>query len=594
MPFFSDELIEEVRSRNDIVDVVGGYVHLQKKGSNYFGLCPFHNEKSPSFSVAPGKQMYYCFGCGAGGNVFTFLMQYENYTFGEAMETLADRAGIELPKTEMSEEQKRNADRRSQLLEINKQAAKYFYMLLRGPRGQKAYEYFKKRELSDETMQKFGLGYSDQYSDDLYRYLRKKGYTDDILKDSGLVTIDEVRGGHDKFWNRAMFPIMDANKKVIGFGGRVMGDGEPKYLNSPETMVFDKGRNLYGLHIARTTKKSYLLLCEGYMDVIALHQAGFDNAVASLGTALTSGHASLLKRYTKAVCLTYDSDGAGVKAALRAIPILKEVGITTKVINMRPYKDPDEFIKALGAEEYQKRIDEAENSFLFEVRILKEQYDMNDPESKTAFYNEIAKKLLAFPEELARTNYMEAVAEAQHINYENLRKLVNSLAMKNEGITARPAQPRSGIHEKKTKEDGMKQSQKLLLTWLIEDTRLFGTIKNLISADDFTEELYHRVAEQLFTQYGESGTVNPAQIISTFLEEEEQREVAGLFNARIHDVETKTEKEKALKETIIRVKQNSIEHRSKNMDPTDLSALMKVVEDKRTLEQLEKLHISID
>lgn len=594
MPFFSDELIEEVRSRNDIVDVIGGYVRLQKKGSTYFGLCPFHNEKTGSFSVSPNKQMYYCFGCGAGGNVFTFLMQYENFTFGEAMEALADRAGIELPKHEMSEAQKREADKRTRLLEINKEAAKYFYTLLRSPRGQKAYEYFKKRELSDETMQKFGLGYSDQYSDDLYRFLRKKGYDDNILKDTGLVTIDEARGGHDKFWNRAMFPIMDVHNRVIGFGGRVMGDGEPKYLNSPETMIFDKSRNLYGLHIARTTRKSQLLLCEGYMDVIALHQAGFDNAVASLGTALTSGHANLLKRYTKDVYLTYDSDGAGVKAALRAIPILKEVGITTKVINMRPYKDPDEFIKALGAEEYQKRIDNAENSFLFEIRIMREQYDMNDPESKTAFYNEIAKRLLAFPEELERTNYMEAVAETYHIDYESLRKLVNSLAMKNEGITARPAPLKSGTQEKHQKEDGMKQSQKLLLTWLIENTRLFGTIRSLITADDFTEEIYHKVAEQLFAQYEETQTVNPAKIISSFLNEEEQREVAGLFNARIHEVETKGDMEKALKETIIRIKQNSIEYHSKNMDPTDMAALMKVVEDKRKLEQLEKLHIPID
>ncbi len=594
MPFFSDELIEEVRSRNDIVDVIGGYVRLQKKGSTYFGLCPFHNEKTGSFSVSPNKQMYYCFGCGAGGNVFTFLMQYENFTFGEAMEALADRAGIELPKHEMSEAQKREADKRTRLLEINKEAAKYFYTLLRSPRGQRAYEYFKKRELSDETMQKFGLGYSDQYSDDLYRFLRKKGYDDNILKETGLVTIDEVRGGHDKFWNRAMFPIMDVHNRVIGFGGRVMGEGEPKYLNSPETMIFDKSRNLYGLHIARTTRKSQLLLCEGYMDVIALHQAGFDNAVASLGTALTSGHANLLKRYTKEVYLTYDSDGAGVKAALRAIPILKEVGITTKVINMRPYKDPDEFIKALGAEEYQKRIDTAENSFLFEIRILREQYDMNDPESKTAFYNEIAKRLLAFPEELERTNYMEAVAETYHIDYESLRKLVNSLAMKNEGITARPAPLKSGTQEKRPKEDGMKQSQKLLLTWLIENTRLFGTIRSLITADDFTEEIYHKVAEQLFAQYEETQTVNPAKIISSFLNEEEQREVAGLFNARIHEVETKGDMEKALKETIIRIKQNSIEYHSKNMDPTDMSALMKVVEDKRKLEQLEKLHIPID
>ena len=592
MPYYSDELIEEVRSRNDIVDVIGSYVRLKKKGSTYFGLCPFHNEKTGSFSVSPNKQMYYCFGCGAGGNVFTFLMQYENFTFGEAMQSLADRVGIELPQQEMTSAQRREADRRTRLLEINKEAAKYFYTLLRSPRGQKAYQYFKKRELSDETMQKFGLGYSDQYSDDLYRYLRKKGYDDDILKDSGLITIDEVRGGHDKFWNRAMFPIMDVHNRVIGFGGRVMGDGEPKYLNSPETRIFDKSRNLYGLNIARTTRKNQLLLCEGYMDVIALHQAGFDNAVASLGTALTSGHANLLKRYTKEVYLTYDSDGAGVKAALRAIPILKEVGIVTKVINMRPYKDPDEFIKALGAEEYQKRIDEAENSFLFEIRIMQENYDMNDPESKTAFYNEIARKLLGFSEELERNNYIEAVAEKYQIGFDNLRKLVNNLAVKG-GLVREHTPLKSGINENK-KKDGMKQSQKLLLTWLIEDTRLFGAIKGLITEEDFTEELYHRVATELFAQYEADGSVNPAQIISRFPEADEQKEIAGLFNARIHEIENKNDREKALKETIIRIKQNSIDYRTRNNNPTDLAAMMKIVEDKRALEKLEKLHISID
>ena len=593
MPYYSDELIEEVRSRNDIVDVIGGYVRLQKKGSTYFGLCPFHNEKTGSFSVSPGKQMYYCFGCGAGGNVFTFLMQYENFTFGEAMQQLADRVGIELPQQEMTSAQKREADKRARLLEINKEAAMYFYRLLRSPRGQNAYQYFKKRELSDETMQRFGLGYSDQYSDDLYRYLRSKGYDDQRLKETGLVTIDEVRGGHDKFWNRAMFPIMDVHNRVIGFGGRVMGDGEPKYLNSPETKIFDKSRNLYGLNIARSTRKNQLLLCEGYMDVIALHQAGFDNAVASLGTALTSGHANLLKRYTKEVYLTYDSDGAGVKAALRAIPILKEVGIVTKVINMRPYKDPDEFIKALGAEEYQKRIDEAENSFLFEIRIMESQHDMNDPESKTAFYNEVAKKLLGFSEELERNNYIEAVADKYQIGFDNLRKLVNQLAMK-DGLAREHTPLKTGIHENKKKEDGMKQSQKLLLTWLIEDPRLFGKVEKLITADDFTEELYHRVAQELFAQYDRDKNVNPAQIISLFQEEEEQKEVAGLFNARIHEVETKNDMEKALKETIIRIKQNSIDYRTKHADPTDLNALMKVVEDKRSLEKLERLHISID
>ena len=593
MAYYSDELIEEVRSRNDIVDVISGYVRLTKKGSTYFGLCPFHNEKTGSFSVSPNKQMYYCFGCGAGGNVFTFLMQYENFSFPEAMEALAERAGIELPKQEMSAQAKKEADKRQILLEINKAAGKYYYMLLRSEHGKQAYEYFKKRELSDATMQKFGLGYSDKYSDDLYRYLRKLGYDDAILKESGLVSIDEVRGGHDKFWNRAMFPIMDVHNKVIGFGGRVMGDGEPKYLNSPETKIFDKSRNLYALNFARQTKKPQMLLCEGYMDVIALHQAGFDNAVASLGTAFTSGHASLLKRYTKEVYLTFDSDGAGIKAALRAIPILKEVGLTAKVINMKPYKDPDEFIKALGAEEYQKRIDAAENSFMFEIRILEQKYDMKDPEGKTAFQTEVAKKLLDFTTELERNNYMEAVADKDHMSFEALRNLVNQLGTQG-GLVKERTPLKSGLNEKKhKKEDGMKQSQKLLLTWLIEYDNLYDKIKDIITPEDFTEDIFRKVAELLYEQK-KSGTVNPAQIISLFAEEEEQREVAELFHARIHEVDSAAERDKALKETILRVKDNSISYRSAHLEPTDMQGLQQLVADKRTLQNMEKMHISID
>lgn len=275
-------------------------------------------------------------------------MEYENFTFREAMEQLADRVGMTLPKQELSEQEKRQSDYRSLLLEVNREAGKYYYLLLRDARGAHALEYFRERQLSDATMKKFGLGYADKYSDDLYRYLRSKGYHDQLLKDSGLVMIDEKRGAHDKFWNRAMFPIMNVHNKIIGFGGRVMGEGEPKYLNSPETQIFDKSRNLYGLQLARQSRRPQLLLCEGYMDVIALHQAGFDNAVASLGTAFTSGHASLLKRYAKEVYLTFDSDGAGVKAALRAIPILKEAGLTAKVVHMEPYKGRMNLLRGLA------------------------------------------------------------------------------------------------------------------------------------------------------------------------------------------------------------------------------------------------------
>ena len=595
---YSREVIDEVISRNDIVDVISGYVKLKKNGSSYTGLCPFHNEKSPSFSVSGQRQLYHCFGCGVGGNVITFVMEYENMTFLEAVKMLGERAGVALPQTSMSEEDRKERGIRDRLLEINKIAATYYYRQLRSENGKAGLDYLKKRELSDSTINSFGLGYATQSTGNLYKLLKDKGYDDDILKESGLFTYE--RGIHEKFWNRVIFPIMDINNKVIGFGGRVMGDAKPKYLNSPETRLFDKSRNLYGLNIARTSRKPNMIICEGYMDVISMHQAGFNQAVASLGTALTPGHARLLKRYTDNVLITYDSDEAGVKAALRAIPILKEAGLSTKVINMRPYKDPDEFIKAMGAEAFQERIDNAENSFMFEIRILEQQYDMKDPESKSAFYHEVAKKLCSFTEKIERDIYIQAVAEKYMLPTQDLQRLVGKYGMQMEGIRKQPTQLKTGINEKNAsargikKEDGMKQSQKLLLTWLIENTGLYHKIKKYIAPKDFTEEIYHKVAEVLFQQFEESGEANPAKIVSMFPDEEAQKEIAALFNARIHEVESKEDREKALKETIIRIKQNSIKYRSEHLAPTDMAGLMQLVTDKRDLEELEKLHISID
>ena len=584
--FYSENLIEEVRMKNDIVDVISSYVKLQKKGSSYFGLCPFHNEKSPSFSVSPSKQMYYCFGCGAGGNVLTFIMEYENYSFPEALKYLADRVGVELPQQEMNEEMKRQQDLRSRILELNKMAAKYYYYQLRTENGTHAMEYLKGRKLSDETIHKFGLGYSNKYGNDLYKYLKSKGISDELLAQSGLMNVDEKRGMYDKFWNRVIFPIMDVNGRVIGFGGRVMGDGKPKYLNSPETRVFDKSRNLYGLHIARTSRKKYMLVCEGYMDVISMHQAGFTNAVASLGTALTSQHASLLKRYTDEVILTYDSDEAGVKAALRAIPLLKEAGVATKVLSMLPYKDPDEFIKALGTEEFQKRIDQAQNSFLFEIDILQRNYDMQDPQSKTAFYEETAKKLMTFDQELERENYIEAVASRYGVGFDALRKLVNRMAMKNVSIPKTPVKIKSTRPEK---DEGVVKSQKLMLTWLIEYPSLYSMVRQYLKKEDFSTELYETVAGLLFEQY-ESGERNPAKIINHFTEPEEQREAASLFNTTIQ-VETNADREKAFKETLGKILTHSLEQRTANLDPTDMKGLQQIIADRKKLAQIQKIRV---
>lgn len=589
--YYPEELIEEVRTRNDIVEVISGYVRLQKKGSNYFGLCPFHNEKSPSFSVSPGKQMYYCFGCGAGGNVITFLMEYENQTFPEAVRTLAQRAGIALPEADDSKEARQADSRRAKLLEINKKAAKYFYYQLRTERGSVGMEYLRKRELSDETMNHFGLGYANKYSNDLIQYLKSKGYSEDLIRDAGLCNVDEKHGMYDKFWNRVMFPIQDINHRVIGFGGRVMGDGKPKYLNSPETEIFDKSRNLYGLNFARTSRKGNVILCEGYMDVIAMHQAGFTQAVASLGTAFTSGQASLLRRYANEILLSYDSDGAGVNAALRAIGILKEAGMTGRVINLEPYKDPDEFIKALGGEEFQKRLDHAENSFFFELRQLQKNYDLSDPEQKTAFHREIARKLCTFSEEVERENYIEAVAQKYHISFENLRRLVGTYAAQT-GLAQPVIRPKSGVQKKNTAAEGIKNSQKLLLTWLVEQPQLYRQISKYISPKDFTEGLYEKVADRLFEEL-EQGNINPASIISMFEEEEDQREAASLFHTKLERLESTAEQEKALHDIVCAVKRNSYERDSAQLG-TDVAALNRVIAGKKQLEELAKTHISLE
>lgn len=585
---YPEEVVEEVRMKNDIVDVISGYVKLQKKGSNYFGLCPFHNEKSPSFSVSPSKQMYYCFGCGAGGNVITFVMEYENYSFMEALQMLADRAGVALPKQEYSKEAKEAADLRTALLEINRMAANYYYFQLTNPQGEVGYRYLRDRQLTDDTIRHFGLGFANKTSDDLYRYLRAKGYDDKILKETGLVTIEE-RGAHDKFWNRVMFPIMDVNNRVIGFGGRVMGAGEPKYLNSPETKLFDKSRNLYGLNYARLSREKYILICEGYMDVIAMHQAGFTNSVASLGTAFTTQHAALLKRYTDKVVLTYDSDGAGTKAALRAIPILRDVGMSIRVLNMQPHKDPDEFIKNMGAEAFRERIEQARNSFLFEIDVLKRNYEMDDPEQKTGFYNQVAKKLCEFPEALERENYLEAVSREFFINYEDLKRLVNRMGARLGPVAPREEEENTAGKKKKDREDGRNQSQRLLLTWLIENPFLFDKIEGIITPDDFIEDLYHQVAKMVFDGHA-AGNLNPAEILNHFINDEEQyRVVAGLFNASLKESLDNEEQKKAFSETIMKVKKNSLDYASRNA--AGIEELQRIIKEQAALKDL---HISLD
>ena len=582
---YSEDVIEEVRSANDIVDVIGSVVKLKRSGSNYVGLCPFHNEKTGSFSVSQSKQMYYCFGCHAGGNVLTFVMSYYQSGFQESLQMLADRAGIRLPEAKETKESKAEADRRQQLFEINKQAAAYFNYLLKQENGKSGLAYLKKRQLSDETIKHFCLGYSDKFSNDLYHYLKKKGWSDERLNESGLFVYNEKYGYSDKFWNRVMFPIVDVRNRIIGFGGRVLGDGKPKYLNSPETELFNKRLNLFGLNFARTSREKYMILCEGYMDVISMHQAGFTNAVASLGTALTPQQAKLLSRYTSEVRLLYDSDGAGTMAAIRAIPILKGAGISARVVNMKPYKDPDEFINGDGAEKLKERLDQAENAFMFEIRQISYEFDLNDPQGQTAFQHRIATKLLDFPEELERENYLKAVSRMYHISEDGLRKLVNKTALS--GTPAESYQKPKKTGEVPAAENDMDRlSQKLLLTYLVNFPSAFKLTEDYIKPDDYQDPLCRQIAEKLYAQY-EAGEIKEAALLNAFTDPESQQEIAGFFHTVIH-VNSENEQNRAFTDTVIKVMKQSNEQKLKAWDGRDMLVLTELMNKKKNIEELEK------
>ena len=599
--YYSEDIIEEVRSRNDIVDVIGGYVTLKRRGNSYMACCPFHHEKTPSFHVNRDKQMYHCFGCGVGGNVITFVMEYENFSFPEALKMLAERAGVALPEQNYSREQRQRENYKMVLKEMNRTAAIYFnYLLTATPTGKHALEYYHDRGFSDETIQRFGLGYANIYENDLYQYLKKQGYTDAQMKDSGLVRIDERRGGQDMFWNRAMVPIMDINGKVVGFGGRVLGDGTPKYINTKETAVFDKSHTLFAMNIARRSKRRGIILCEGYMDVIAMHQAGFDNAAASLGTALTMGHATIVKRYTDEVYLAYDSDGAGRKATMKAIGIMREVGISTRIIDLKPYKDPDEFIHNLGKEAFEERIADAVTGIVFEIDGIAQGYNLKDPEEKIRFTKEAAKRLSALDEPVVRHSYIEAVAEKYKIDAADLKAMVTRYGTiglqtqtTNMDDTARPViatpPPEGNRNSRDEAADRETQPQRLLLTWMVGKPELFGQLEGILTEEDFIDEDYHTVAKRLFDQYRDSGTVNPAAIVNLFEDIEKQRLVAKILQTEL-DVEiTEDEKERVINDLVRKVKMARIDYELAHIADNP-EKLPEVIAEKA---RLTKLHISL-
>ena len=586
--YYSDEIIEEVRSRNDIVDVISSYVNLKKKGNSYSACCPFHHEKTPSFHVSREKQMYHCFGCGVGGNVYTFLMEHENYSFPEAVEALAERAGVKLPEQSMSPEAKKQADERTRIKDMNRLAAGYFHYLLRTEHGTHALEYLTNRGLTENTINQFGLGFSDVYRDDLYKYLKSKGYKDEEMKNSGLIRFDEKYGASDQFWNRVMYPIVDTNNRVIGFGGRVMGDGKPKYINTQETPVFDKSRNLYGLNFAKKSKRPGIIFCEGYMDVISMHQAGFDNAVASLGTALTPGQVNLIKRYTDRVYLAYDSDEAGTKAALRALGIMREFEMPARVISLKPYKDPDELIQAEGTESFERRIEQAVSGTMFEIGILEHNYNQEDPQERTQFQKEAAKILSIIEDPLERNNYIESVAKQYRIDKDSLKETVTQYGISGAGRinndVFREQRPRRSVEEEKQQKQ--LKAERLLITWLINDNSLFDKIKDVIGVDDFLDPVYHDVVENLLKQYETDGKVTPAAIINHYQSKEEHEKVSGIMQQEFDMEIAPSEKSVVITDLVKNIKRRSLQHQLEE-SKDDLQKMGKLMMEKAMIDRIQ-------
>ena len=561
--YYGEDIVEEVRQKTDIVDLVGQYVHLKKKGSSYFGLCPFHGEKTASFSVSPGKQIFYCFGCGKAGDSIRFLMEYENLSFVEALEELAERANVTLPKEEKRD--KGEEDLRYKILEINKQAALFYVKQLRSEKGKQGLAYCAKRKLSGESITHFGLGYAGKERDSLYQYCKSLGFKDRVLQESGLFSFKE-NGVYDKFFNRLMFPIMDLHNRVIGFGGRVMGDGEPKYLNSPETKLFDKSRNLFALNFSRKSRANYFILCEGYMDVISLHQWGFSEAVAALGTAFTEQQADLMKRFNSLIYLCFDSDGAGKKACKRAISILREKKLEGKVIRLSPYKDPDEFLKAEGKEAFEKRIEEAKNAFLWEVEEKKTEFDLHDPAGMQKYMESIAELLrTSFSDPVERENYLKAVAREQMLKAENLQHLVDKEEEKTQ--LSFGLRKNAGRQEKKREEKWNSPLEEGFLSVLMQRNEFVDLAKKYIEEVDFQGDFAKEIYLKLL-----SGLSAKAILDSFQNEEEKYQKLVKLYHGDLYHMDLEKDEEKKLLSDYIRqLKLQKIEEKIKEV--TDAEGL---------------------
>lgn len=558
--------MQELVERNDIVDVVGSYVRLTKRsGSNQFGLCPFHSEKTPSFSVSPDKQIYHCFGCGKGGGVINFIMEIEGLTFPEAVEFLAKRVGMAMPE----QEDNREAKKRRRMLELNRDAAKFFYSCLSGPGGGPALDYMAKREITPATAKRFGLGYAPDTWDSLIKAMKELGYSEYELFDAGLARRGKSGGHYDAFRSRLMFPVIDVRGDVIGFSGRILGDGEPKYMNSPETLVFNKSRNLFGLNLAKKSKSGHIILAEGNIDVVMMHQAGFDSAVASLGTSLTPEQARLISHYTKEVIIAYDSDGAGKKAAQRAIGLLDKLDVKVKVLSMSGAKDPDEYIKTKGADAFRNLLDKSENHIDYRLQTVTDKYDLSVDEQKVAFLKEASDMVARLPGPVERQVYAIRVAGMAGVSNDVVvqeverrrKKLTRSaqrLDAKNQAHPERQFQPKEKEFRYENPESAAAEEGLIRLLYLDQG---ICRGKTLPEPEEFSSPVLARIYSVLKSKFEKGEIISMATVSAVLLPQE-----ASLLASVLQKPEMLRNGEKALSDYIGRIKrQNELAHSAEDL-----------------------------
>ena len=540
MARYSDEVINDVRQSNDIVDVISQYVHLKRSGRNFFGLCPFHNEKSPSFSVSPDKQIFHCFGCGVGGNVFSFITQIEGINFVEAVQMLAERANIQLPTLQDNGDSQRE-ELKAKVYKVNEFTADFYHQNLYKPQAKIAQEYVKKRQLSNETLKSFKIGFSGKF-DELYQELKKQGFGEKEILESGLVNKNERGQYIDRYRNRLMFPICDARGKVIAFGGRVLDDSKPKYINSPENVVYSKGRNLFGLNVAKKGDLKRILIVEGYMDVISLHQRGITNVVAPLGTALTEQQGWLLRKNSEQIILSFDSDEAGLKAKLRALDILQNMGCDLRILQMEGAKDPDEYIIKYGNARFNNLVDKALSIIEFKVKILKKDLNLENTNDKIKFLNEIAKLISNVNNTIEREVYIEKIAKEYDISKEAIYAEVNKLTYKNvktENVLEKPKPVVTHIkREEKVISEAVKRRENTVIALLLMgDLNIFEILRQNIKVENFQDEVNKKIAQKLYEEF-EKGNSNINAIIDN-LEQDEQNQITMIMSEdyEITDIE---------------------------------------------------------